>query len=224
MKAGVSHNVISLVERGHLERVTLRNLRRVARELDAEFRTTLWWRAGDLDRLADEAHASLVGRVATLLGPLGWQVRIEVSYSIYGERGSIDVLAWHGPTRALLVVEVKTELTSIEETLRRHDAKARLAPRIARSEIGWHAAHVARLLVLPGHATARRRVARSDAVLGHALPMRGSELRSWLRQPIGPAAGILFVDDRSTGPRRVGSTGRRRIRAASAPIRQTPRP
>lgn len=66
-RAGVSHSVISLVERGRLEEVTLRSLRRIARELDAELVMNLWWRAGDLDRLIDEGHASLVGRVAELL-------------------------------------------------------------------------------------------------------------------------------------------------------------
>jgi hypothetical protein len=40
-----------------------------------------------------------------------------VTFSIYGERGSIDLLAWHSETRTLLVVELKSELTSIEETL-----------------------------------------------------------------------------------------------------------
>jgi hypothetical protein len=41
--------------------------------------------------------------------------RLEASYSIYGERGSIDILAGHATTRSMLVVEVKSELMSIEE-------------------------------------------------------------------------------------------------------------
>ena len=65
-------------------------------------------------------------RVARLGGD-GWEVVPEVSYSTFGERGSIDLLAWHQATRTLLVIEIKTELTSIEETMRRHDRRSRLA-------------------------------------------------------------------------------------------------
>ena len=75
---------------------------------------------------------------------------------MYGERGSIDLLAWHEASRTLLVIEFKTELTSIEETLRRHDSKVRLAPGIARERFGWDPAVDARLLVLPEDRTARR--------------------------------------------------------------------
>jgi hypothetical protein len=56
---------------------------------------------------------------------------------VFGERGSIDLLAWHESSRTLLVIELKTELTSVEETLRRHDSKVRLAPGIARERFGW---------------------------------------------------------------------------------------
>ncbi|HEY4190087.1 MAG TPA: hypothetical protein VGM28_06685, partial [Candidatus Limnocylindrales bacterium] len=55
---------------------------------------------------------------------------------IYGERGSIDILAWHAATRTLLIVEVKTEIASAEEMLRRHDAKVRLGPAIGRERFG----------------------------------------------------------------------------------------
>ena len=65
---------------------------------------------------------------AALLEAEGWLTAAEVTYSGYGERGSIDLLAFHPATRTLLVVEVKTEIASVEETLRRHDAKVRLAP------------------------------------------------------------------------------------------------
>jgi hypothetical protein len=54
-----------------------------------------------------------------------------VSYSVYGERGSIDLLAWHPAIRTLLVIEVKTEVSSVEAMLRKHDEKVRLAPRVA---------------------------------------------------------------------------------------------
>jgi hypothetical protein len=76
------------------------------------------------------------------------------------------LLAWHARTRTLLVIELKSELTSVEETLRRHDVKMRLASRIALERFRWQAAIVGRLLVLPDERTARRRVAADFGVLG----------------------------------------------------------
>jgi hypothetical protein len=49
----------------------------------------------------------------------------------------------------LLVIELKSELTSVEETLRRLDVKVRLATRVAGERFGWRAVAAARLLVLP---------------------------------------------------------------------------
>lgn len=204
-----SQTVISKIERGRASQVLLGNLIRVASELDADLVVTLRWRGGDLDRLVDERHAQLVGTVVELLRPLGWDLRPEVSYSVYGERGSIDLLAWHSGLRALLVIEVKTELVSIEETLRKHDEKTRLAPGIAIERFGWRASAVARLLVLPSAATPRRQVERHARVLGSTYAARGLAIRRWLREPIGALAGILFVD---VGRERLGAHGRRRVR------------
>ena len=209
-RAGISQDVVSFVERGLLERVSIRNLRAIAGALDAEFFIQLRWRGGDLDRLVDEGHATLVGAITRLLTSRGWQVRIEVTYAVYRERGSIDVLAWHAATRTLLVVEVKSDLTSIEETLRKHDEKTRLAPRIAAADLGWVAASVARLLVLPDLSTPRRRVARHEAALGAAYPARRQWLRDWLGAPTGRMSGLLFVDA-AGGSQRPGSTARKRI-------------
>ena len=72
-----------------------------------------------------------------LLGAAGWMVRPEVSYSEWGERGSIDLLGWHASTRSLLIVEVKSELASVEETLRKHDEKVRLGSVVASRRLGW---------------------------------------------------------------------------------------
>ena len=189
----VSQGVVSLVERGRIEEVTIRKLRRIARELDAEFASQVRWRGGDLDRLVDEGHAMLVGRTITLLRDAGWDARAEVSFSVYGERGSIDVLGWHAPTRSLVVVEVKTALVSVEETVRKHDQKARLAARIAAESFGWRPARVSRLLVLPDQSTTRRRVTRHEAVMTAAYPVRSSAVRGWLKSPTGFVSGLVFV-------------------------------
>lgn len=72
-----------------------------------------------------QGHAQLVGVTVVALRANGWASAVEVTYSIFGERGSIDVLRFHSASGSLLVIEVKTELTSLEATLRRHDEKVR---------------------------------------------------------------------------------------------------
>jgi transcriptional regulator with XRE-family HTH domain len=182
-RAGVSQQLVSELEAGRLGGMRHRVFRQILGALDADAFVVVRWRGGDLDRLLDEGHAEIVGRVCDLLRAQGWTVFPEVSFSQYGERGSIDVLAWHAPTRTLLVVEVKTEIASAEELLRRHDAKARLATKIARERFGLDATRVARLLVVTDSTTNRRHVARLDNVLESAYPERGSTVRRWLAKP-----------------------------------------
>jgi transcriptional regulator with XRE-family HTH domain len=211
-RAGVSQTFVSLVERGHLESVPLRKLRRIADALEADVVTGLRWRGGDLDRLVDEGHAALVGLTVELLRSAGWEVRAEVSYSIFGERGSVDLLARREAAATLLVVEVKTELVSVEETLRKHDEKVRLAARIASEQLSWSAGAVGRLLVLPDLSTPRRRIERHAAVFGPAYPIRGLAVRRWLREPFGPMAGLIFMDPvKAVGERNTARIGRKRI-------------
>ena len=140
-----------------------------------------------------------------------------MSYSVYGERGSIDVFAWHPRFRILLVVEVKTELVAIEETLRKHDQKARLAQRIAAEQFGWKATGTARLLVLPSLSTPRRRVQRHAAVMDVAYPLRGASLRRWMATPTEPAAGLLFIDVDGAARGGSSSISRKRVRRRSSP-------
>ena len=212
----MSQDLVSLVERGRIEDVSVRALRRHARALGAELRVELWFRGGELDRLMDEGHAALVGAVARRLEALGWETRPEVSFAVFGERGSIDLVAWHAPSGTLLVIEVKTELTSMEETLRRHDAKVRLAAAVVEERFGWRARRVARLLILPDASTPRRQARRHDAVLRSAYPVRGAALRSWLRSPSGSAAGLAFVSPTSDGRGASRPVSRKRIRRTTA--------
>lgn len=207
-RAGTSQSAVSLVERGQFDAMPLQRLRLVAKALEAELAVVVRWRAGDLDRLMDEDHAAGVGHTANWLARRGWDPRAEVTYSVYGERGSIDILAWYAATRTILVVEVKTELVSVEETLRRHDAKVRLAAGIANERFGWSPRHVARLLTLPDTATARRRVSRHAAVLGRAYPLRGAAVREWVVSPVGAASCLAFLSTLGQAQR----ARRRRIR------------
>jgi hypothetical protein len=204
--------MVSLIERGHVDRISVRTLRRVLSGVEARVGLDVRWRGGDLNRLLDDRHAALVGASVVELRRYGWLTAIEIPYSRYGERGSIDLLAFHRMTAALLVIEVKSELTSLEETLRRLDAKVRLGAAVAVERLGWQARSTSRLLVLPETTTARRRLDNHAAVLEVALPLRGIQLREWLRMPDRPEAGIRFlpISNRRTG--RTDGGGPHRVR------------
>ena len=189
----MSQPTISALERGQIDCTPLRTVRTVLDALDATAWLDVSWRGGIIARLLDERHAALVGAVASSLTSWRWEVVPELSYSEYGERGSIDLAAWHADSRTLLVIEVKTELVSVESTLRKLDEKVRLGPKIVGGRLGWRPAAVARLLVLPSDRTQRRHVERHAPVLDRALPIRGRAIRAWLRDPRGPVAGLWFV-------------------------------
>ena len=223
-RARVSQGVVSFVERGQLERISLARLRRVLKSVDAELVLVVRWRGGEVDRLVDERHAWLGGRVAEILAADGWSVFPELTYSIYGERGSIDLVAWHRETRTLLVIELKSELTSAEETLRRHDAKVRLAAEIVEERFGWRPRVVGRLLVLPESTTSRRQVERHAALFARAYPARNIEVRQFLRSPSRSSpgrssfAGLWFLPDTTSVRGTGGLKPRRRIHRPPKPL------
>ena len=177
------------------------------------------WRGGGLDRLLDEAHLALVSRRASTLTGLGWIVALEATYSVYGERGSIDVFAARAKDRAVLVEEVKSDLTSIEELGRKTDEKVRLArQRLCRERFGFDPVAVGRVLVLPDTDAARRKVARLAPALDVLFPARTREVRAWLRNPVGDISGIVFVS-KSNGRGVTGDQrGRLRVRRPKSAI------
>jgi hypothetical protein len=200
------------------------SVRRILAGLDAELVVIATWRGGDLERLIDAQHARLVEMATNWLGGHAWQVVPEVSYSIFGERGSIDLVGWHLATSTLLVVEVKSEITSVEETLRRHDVKVRLGPRIVDERFQWRPAVVARLLVVPDHRTIRRQVESRSAIFGRAYPERTVAVRRWLRRPIGPIGGLVFLSDtNSVRSGRVRAI-RKRVRIPSTSVARSSEP
>jgi len=178
------------------------------------------WRGGNLDRTLDERHARLIEAVVDWLTRHGWRTEVEVTYSIYGERGSIDVLAFHPPSASLLVIEVKTEINSIEETLRRHDEKVRLGPRIARARFGWQASNTSRILVLGEHRSARRHVVAHHVVLDSAMPEENVAVRRWLTSPVGSIRGRWFLPYMRPGGIRREPGGPDRVRTPDPPARR----
>ena len=204
-RTGIGQAAVSGAERGEIGAVSIATLERIVGAVGAELVVYVRWRGGDLDRLLDAAHADMVERVAILLRDLGWDVHPEVSFSEWGERGSIDILAWHPGARMILVVEVKSEITGIEETLRRHDIKVRLAPRVAFDRLGVRATAVSRLLVVPRIRAARSRLATHAATFDATYPTRGRAVTRWLAKPDGTMAGVLTIPQGAAArrPRRI---------------------
>jgi hypothetical protein len=206
--------MISKIERGEITVVPIGVLRAVAGALGASVDLKLRWHGEGLDRLLDEAHARLVDETVVLLRGAGWDAAVEVSFSVWGERGSIDVLGWHATTASLLVIEVKSVVPDSQAMLHGLDRKARLAPRVA-EERGWECRDVGRLLVVGESRTARRRVTALAATYDTALPDRNVDVRRWIRKPSGPLAGLLFLTNASPGSTERSSTARERVRHPS---------
>ena len=147
-------------------------------------------------------HAKLVESIIAELrrDSPEWEVLPEVSFSIWGERGVIDILAWHPGRRALLVIEVKTEIVDVGEMLGTFDRKRRLARDIA-LERGWDPLTVSAWLVVADGRTNERRIADHRTTLRAAYPDDGRRVRSWLADPEGSLAALSMwhADASDTG-------------------------
>ncbi len=211
--AGLSRDTVSRLERGEAGAVRIDALTAIAGALGARVDVGIRWRGEALGRLVDAAHADLVDRTVALLTRSGWELRVEVTFARYGERGSIDVLARR--EAALLVVEVKSAVPDLQAMLSTLDRKARLATWVA-EQAGWRGTSVVgRLLVLPERRTVYRRLAEHRAVVDAAFPDRGWTARRWLMSPTTsnarPLSGIIFLPDaRGDGTRHPG-TARGRV-------------
>jgi transcriptional regulator with XRE-family HTH domain len=192
-RAGVSQSLISFAERGMFGQMSFGSIRRIFEALEARLELRVVWRAGELDRLVDQRHAAIVESVIRVLRDAGWEVRAEVPFSHFGDRGSVDVFAWHAASGAILLIEVKSQVYSVEETLRRFQTKIRLAAVIAKDHVGWTPRIVGSALVLPESAGTRRRIDAHPATFSASFPDRGRELRAWLRRPDRRLAAIWFL-------------------------------
>jgi hypothetical protein len=225
--ARLSRSTVSRVEREEWDGVTFASIAAVADVLGTRLSVLVSWHGAALDRVLDEGHARLVAVVVARLDQWGWETRVEVSYSEWGERGSIDILAWHAKTATLLVIEVKTEVGSVEGLLRRLDVKIRLVAGIVRERFGWRAARVAAIVVFPESDAVRRQVARNAAVINNALPARSREVVAWLKSPVGAVRGCWFISDSRGAVPNPNPSSIQRVRQreteATTPLRPQPR-
>jgi transcriptional regulator with XRE-family HTH domain len=205
-RAGVSRRAVSMLERGRALGLRLRTIDAIFRALGARLDVRAMWNGPELDRLLDAAHAAIGASVKRRLERWGWVVRVELSYSRYGERGRIDLVAWHPATGILVVIEIKTDLVDVQDLLGSLDAKARLA-RHAVERFGWDVRAVVPAIVFLDDRTIRNRVARVDTLFD-AFSLRGRAAMSWMRNPTAAPSGLLWftagpadVPSRSPAPR-----------------------
>lgn len=223
-RSHVSQSAVSDMERGRVDRYTVATTRRVLLALGARASLdVVWGGRGDVERLLDADHAQLVEAWARRHRLAGWEVRPEASYSVYGERGRIDLLCFHPRSRVLEVVEAKTGIWEINETIGRLNAKARLAGRIA-AEYRWTADRVVPALVVAEGRTARRRLSDHAASFAH-LTARGAVARRFVRSPETVATGglLAFVPLPHTTTKGLRRAGQRRVTRSSSTPRSSSR-
>jgi transcriptional regulator with XRE-family HTH domain len=195
LRAGVPRGDVLTIEAGYVGLIPLDRTRRVFDALGGRARLATFWNGAVADRLLDEAHARIVERALAVFQARGWETAVEVSFSEFGERGSIDILAARPSTAAIAVCEVKSDIGSLEETNRILDMKERLAPGIAERTFAFRPRTVGRVLILPDRSTLRRVIDEHARTMGAIYPARGREVRRWLRDPSGPLRGIWFLSE-----------------------------
>lgn len=139
----------------------------------------------------DARHAELQNWLVHVLRTAGWLAEPELSFNHFGDRGRIDVLAYHPVIRILLVVEIKTRLDDVQELIGRLDVKRRVSPMLA-GECGWHVSAVVSAIVVREGRTARRRIAEHAALFA-SFSLRARAAMAWLRQPRVPVVAGLLV-------------------------------
>jgi transcriptional regulator with XRE-family HTH domain len=219
IRAGIHRSTWSLLERGHVDHLSVATLRRCLAVLEVRLELVPSWRGAALSRLLDESHAALQSAWKARLERWGWQVWVEVSFNRFGERGRVDLLAWHPVARVLLVVEIKTEIADAQALLGGMDVKVRVAPHVARSlGLGTPRIVVALLLVADG-TTNRDRVRRLEPLFAR-FQLGGRAAVSWLRRPERSAAGsaglLVFTDLRFANGGSVRRVAPHRIRLSLA--------
>ena len=199
-RARVSPSLVSRIERGQIGSMPLARARRVSEVLEIRLDVVASWRGGELERVVNARHASMADVALALFeAATGWETVSEVSFSIYGERGIIDIVAWHEATRTLLIVELKTELVDPQGLIGTMDRRRRLAHKIV-EERGWQPAQVATWVILADSRTNWRHVTRHARLLRGAFPVNGYGMRRWLASPRVPSARCRSCHIRTARP------------------------
>ena len=214
-RAGVSQSTVSRIECGRLGNLPLELIVAVARALQVDLQLVVRWRGPELDRLLDARHARLVGLVDEALLARGWEVELEYSFNRYGDRGSVDVVAWQQDRAAILLVEVKTRLVDIQDLLSSMHKKRSVVPETWRAQHGMRPSHVGSVLVLPDATVHRSAVARQSAIFDLDLPERTSAVGNWLARSESDLRAIWLVREIPTVTRKGDCAGEFRLKRQS---------
>ena len=149
--------------------------------------------------------------ISQMLVAAEWDVRPEVSFSHFGERGVVDLVAWHALSRTLLLIELKTELADINDLLAVTGRRRRLAAVIA-GQFGWVPANVAQWVVVAASRSNERRVAAHRTMLRAAFPADGRSIAGWLANPGSAMSALWFLPNVQSATRRRGPATPIRVR------------
>ena len=95
-KAGFGRSTVARLECGRLSELTVNANRAVVSAVGIELQFSPRSRRGaSIERQVDWRHAALVETVTWRLSQSGWEAVVEYSFNYFGDRGSVDVLAWH---------------------------------------------------------------------------------------------------------------------------------
>jgi transcriptional regulator with XRE-family HTH domain len=214
--ARVDQTVVSRIERGELARVSVAAFRSVCRALGVESSVDLRWRGGLGDRLVDQDHARLVEAAVAMLERAGWIIVPEYTFNVFGERGSVDILAWHPLHRALLIVEVKTRLTDLQRLLMSMSRKVRLVPPAVAKDRGWDRRSLGIVVLVADTKGNRSTAAAHRATFDATFPSGSRAVRAWLQSPTGDVAGLWFTALRRQVPADRDLRQRVRVRHSAA--------
>ncbi|MDQ3691557.1 MAG: helix-turn-helix domain-containing protein [Chloroflexota bacterium] len=166
-------------------------------------------RAGALVRLGDEEHAAIVEVIASSYRNAGFDTETEGSFSEWGERGRIDLLAFETSTGNLVIVEVKTQLLDLQDLFGSLNVKERLAASVAERR-GWKVRRQTALLAA-ADTSANREIVRAHPTL----------FADFVRRRLSAAAldanprHILTWVSHEQASRGAWVAGRQRVRRAS---------
>ena len=210
--AGIPRTAVLSIEAGRLDEVRFGQIRQLAGVLNARFEGFVRWQGSDLDRLLNRGHARLHEATAQWLRDVGgWLALPEVSFAHYGERGVIDIIAWHAASRTLLVIELKTRIVDVNDLMSTMDVRRRLAWQIARDH-GWEPAAIGIWVVVAPGRTNARVLADFSTVLRAKFPADGRSMRRWLAKPNGEIAALSFLPRVRIGDTRRDLSAPRRVR------------
>jgi hypothetical protein len=136
-------------------------------------------------------------------------------------RGSVDILAWHPTTRAVCLFEVKSRLLDLQELLMTFARKLRIVPGEIRTELGWAAGPLGRVIVVLGTAANRAVVEDHPNLFAATFPERARAARSWILRPCGDLAAIWFVSRTALADGTNRNSGITRVRPAHSSTKST---